>query len=395
MYAGFALAAAVALAAHWGPAGALPHGAPMARGWGASGGVGMGLGGRWGRAREAACTGHISTNPVTPTFQAALAGAFLLEGGLFAFHIEGTALDVRAHTLLVCLVLGCAAATGAETAWPSSVELGCVRALLTWLQGVWFCVLARVLFEGTKRWPRRWDLGWRVGGRLAGNVAHPLPQLIFPPLIYDHVCCRAAQLGPPVPRECHGPARGAGGVGRRRRCDPAGRCGKGRIGGGSGVDRCGGRPWAGTARPNPKLAILLPQRSWSRAASRRRAPRRRPPVPPGWRPCRPPGPRGTPRTGGRVGSRRRRGTTDRAGALPPAAAAAGTAKLRHEACRPRAPNTHPFPFPVWTKHARPPALCARHHRRPRGRATKPLSAAGTLPETRADARPRPSWCVPF
>ena len=266
MYAGFALAAAVALAAHWGPAGALPHGAPMARGWGASGGVGMGLGGRWGRAREAACTGHISTNPVTPTFQAALAGAFLLEGGLFAFHIEGTALDVRAHTLLVCLVLGCAAATGAETAWPSSVELGCVRALLTWLQGVWFCVLARVLFEGTKRWPTRWDLGWRVGGRLAGNVARPHPRLIFPPLIYDHVCCRTAQLGPPVPRECHGPARGAGGVGRRRRCDPAGRCGKGRIGGGSGVDRCGGRPWAGTARPNPKLAILLPQRSWSRAA---------------------------------------------------------------------------------------------------------------------------------
>lgn len=119
MYCAFALSAAVDLAAFYAPD-ILPDGAP----------------------------------------HAALAGAFFLEAGLFAFHLEGTAFDVRAHTLLTCLITTCAILTTAEAAWPTTPILGVARSHATIMQGIWFCTLARVLFEGRRAYDPRYHGGY-------------------------------------------------------------------------------------------------------------------------------------------------------------------------------------------------------------------------------------------
>lgn len=84
----------------------------------------------------------------------ALFGAFALEFLLFAFHLEGTALDVRAHSLLLVTVVSCAAcslieALSPETS-PAAVEVAAAKALATWLQGCWFIALAEILFKGRR-----------------------------------------------------------------------------------------------------------------------------------------------------------------------------------------------------------------------------------------------------
>lgn len=86
--------------------------------------------------------------------QFALAGAFALEFALFAFHLEGTALDVRAHSLLV-VTIGCCAALSAVEALapensPFAVEVAAAKAFATWLQGCWFIALAEILFKGRR-----------------------------------------------------------------------------------------------------------------------------------------------------------------------------------------------------------------------------------------------------
>lgn len=86
--------------------------------------------------------------------QFALAGAFALEFALFAFHLEGTALDVRAHLLLV-VTIGCCAALSAVEALapensPFAVEVAAAKAFATWLQGCWFIALAEILFKGRR-----------------------------------------------------------------------------------------------------------------------------------------------------------------------------------------------------------------------------------------------------
>ena len=55
------------------------------------------------------------------TFNPALAGAFALEFALFAFHLEGTALDVRAHKILVVTIGCCATLAFAEA--PAAVPV--------------------------------------------------------------------------------------------------------------------------------------------------------------------------------------------------------------------------------------------------------------------------------
>ena len=84
-----------------------------------------------------------------------LAGAFALEFALFAFHLEGTALDVRAHKLLVVAIGCCAALSALEALSPSqpspfAVELAAAKSFVTWLQGCWFVALAEILFAGRR-----------------------------------------------------------------------------------------------------------------------------------------------------------------------------------------------------------------------------------------------------
>lgn len=131
MYAAFALGAVVDVAAFYAPPGTFPAGAS----------------------------------------HAAMVGAFALEAGLFGFHLEGTAFDVRAHALLTWLVAACAALTAAEAAWPASPALGVARAHATAMQGAWFVVLARALFEGRRAWDPRYHGGYMALPALAAAIA--------------------------------------------------------------------------------------------------------------------------------------------------------------------------------------------------------------------------------
>jgi hypothetical protein len=83
--------------------------------------------------------------------QAALGSAFIVEGLLFAFHLEGSELNWKAHLLLVISIFSAAAAILAELRYPASALLGVVRAQLVLLQGVWFMQIAKLLFEGALR----------------------------------------------------------------------------------------------------------------------------------------------------------------------------------------------------------------------------------------------------
>jgi hypothetical protein len=97
-----------------------------------------------------------------PKPQAALAAAFIVEGLLFAFHLEGSELNWKAHLLLVLTIGAAAAAVLAEMHAPSSALLGVVRAQAVLLQGVWFMQIAKLLFEGARAPPCR-RCSWRCG----------------------------------------------------------------------------------------------------------------------------------------------------------------------------------------------------------------------------------------
>ena len=92
----------------------------------------------------------------------ALAGAFALEFALFAFHLEGTALDVRAHSLLLVAIGCCAALSAAEAlspeggGSPAAVEVAAAKAFAVFLQGCWFIALAEILFGGHRAWDPRY-----------------------------------------------------------------------------------------------------------------------------------------------------------------------------------------------------------------------------------------------
>lgn len=124
---------------------------------------------------------------------AALAGALSLEAVLFAFHLEGTAFDVRAHTLLVITIVACAAATLAEAAWPAAPVLGLARAHAALLQGVWFCVLARVLFEGRRAWDPRYHGGYMMLPALLAAWAVALGGLCAAACLLAPLACRGGR----------------------------------------------------------------------------------------------------------------------------------------------------------------------------------------------------------
>ena len=112
-------------------------------------------------AMVSACSWRPASTPpgcdtcVMPKPQAALAAAFVVEGLLFAFHLEGSDLNWKAHLLLVLTIGAAAAAVLAEMRAPSSALLGVVRAQAVLLQGVWFMQIAKLLFEGARAPPCR------------------------------------------------------------------------------------------------------------------------------------------------------------------------------------------------------------------------------------------------
>ena len=80
--------------------------------------------------------------------QGCLGVAFVVEGLLFAFHLEGSELNWKAHLLLVLTIFAAVGAIMGEIAAPGNVLLGLARAQLVMLQGVWFMQIAKLLFEG-------------------------------------------------------------------------------------------------------------------------------------------------------------------------------------------------------------------------------------------------------
>lgn len=80
--------------------------------------------------------------------QGCLGVAFVVEGMLFAFHLEGSELNWKAHLLLVLTIFAAVGAILGEIAAPGNVLLGLARAQLVMLQGVWFMQIAKLLFEG-------------------------------------------------------------------------------------------------------------------------------------------------------------------------------------------------------------------------------------------------------
>ena len=82
------------------------------------------------------------------TVQGCLGMAFLVEGLLFAFHLEGSELNWKAHLLLVMSIFAAVGAILGEIAAPGNVLLGLARTQLVMLQGLWFMQIAKLLFEG-------------------------------------------------------------------------------------------------------------------------------------------------------------------------------------------------------------------------------------------------------
>jgi len=80
--------------------------------------------------------------------QGCLGIAFVVEGLLFAFHLEGSDLNWKVHFLLVMTIFAAVGAILGEIAAPGNVLLGMARAQLVMLQGVWFMQIAKLLFEG-------------------------------------------------------------------------------------------------------------------------------------------------------------------------------------------------------------------------------------------------------
>ena len=124
-------------------------------------------------------------------WQACLAVAFIVEGLLFAFHLEGTQLNWQMHLLLVFCIMGAAGASLAEMRFRASFLLSTLRALLVLLQGAWFCTIAHVLFEGAAQY--RWHPDCEstaskcaVCGRWSEECLQ-CHRLHYQPCVYEHL----------------------------------------------------------------------------------------------------------------------------------------------------------------------------------------------------------------
>lgn len=87
-----------------------------------------------------------------------LALAYGVEGLLFLFHLHGRPhLDVHIHTLLVYVIGLCTVATILEITHRKSLLVAMIRVYGTFLQGVWFLIIALVLYNPNPN-AAKWDL---------------------------------------------------------------------------------------------------------------------------------------------------------------------------------------------------------------------------------------------
>ena len=82
----------------------------------------------------------------------ALSLAFLVEGMLFYFHLNGRSeLDIRMHTILYVIIFISAGVLLVAAAWKSSLLPSIVLAFLTSLQGSWFIQIG-ISLHGANVW---------------------------------------------------------------------------------------------------------------------------------------------------------------------------------------------------------------------------------------------------
>ena len=82
-----------------------------------------------------------------------MAMAFLVEGFLFYFHLDGrNKLDSHAHSIVYSICFATTLVLLLETIWMDSGILGLARCFLVLLQGTWFYQVAFMLFG-----PRKWS----------------------------------------------------------------------------------------------------------------------------------------------------------------------------------------------------------------------------------------------
>ena len=86
----------------------------------------------------------------------ALCVAFVIEGILFAFHLDDdrSQLDIKAHMILYTIIFASAAAVALEGWLKPSPGAAIARAYLVTLQGTWFFEIAFALY-GPNRWNKK------------------------------------------------------------------------------------------------------------------------------------------------------------------------------------------------------------------------------------------------
>lgn len=113
------------------------------------------------------CSDFGETLTKDDNLQGFLGVSLLVEGLLFAFHLKGTALDMRLHLILVLIILSSAFICFLEIQYPRSFLLSTVRSQLMLLQGLWFYQIASILFEGSLQAESFW---WLHGKPICASI---------------------------------------------------------------------------------------------------------------------------------------------------------------------------------------------------------------------------------
>lgn len=63
-------------------------------------------------------------------------------------HSKPNELDALVHLLLTWIMIACVVVSAAEIAWPQSVLLALLRAMVVFFQGTWFWHVGSIMFRG-------------------------------------------------------------------------------------------------------------------------------------------------------------------------------------------------------------------------------------------------------